>query len=385
MSDSENSSREGSRPQAIPNSSNPNIDRTESKDIYSLQQLHLPCPALPVTSSSSTSTPKDTTGDTNRNIQSPMSEQESVSKSINSSTSSKPVSPKDLVDLEIGPTDPVPLCIQQLENRSLKEESSTQNISTTNLEYASEPQLFSLNEDNSDDVQGQNSKVNLDGDYPLAQQRELFRAPEPYSPAPLPENPMQAVADEQEIQNRRNSWSPLSLLGSVPFPRRNSETVSARRRSSSFFERQHVFDLRKLSERQVFLHWPFFKYFFVRISTSEARDFCAIERNFMSWMKTSLYLAMAGATVLINIRLPMIGNNNDAIRELSDRISASLGYIFFALSALTLLNSMLNYIHAVAGYAQKQSVVENTILTQILVALLALSVLTTNILILATE
>lgn len=178
-----------------------------------------------------------------------------------------------------------------------------------------------------------------------------------------------------EVPHDRAPHRP-SLLQSLGFGARRVSTSSERRR---------VLYLRELSERDLFFK-PLWHTLIVHNSTSEARDFCSIERNFLSGLRASLYLGFAGVAIYIDFRLPTIGSDsgdsNDSPGGVTQRMSLPLGYIFFALSGLSLLASMLNYIHSVAGYSQQHLVVFNTVLMQAVVIVSALSVLATNILLL---
>lgn len=166
-----------------------------------------------------------------------------------------------------------------------------------------------------------------------------------------------------------------------------------------------------------FFSRPFFTSLLLPNNFSEARDADAAERNFLSWLKVSVYLSIAGTAVIINIRFhdrqtvdsppTMTGqfeflqqiaqdlSNNlllkdqyalQSVVETKDyqghQFSLPLGFIFYSLSLLAITVSMVNYVSTINGYLGQKVIVTNSFLTTLAISLIAFVILISNIIVL---
>ncbi|VVT57423.1 uncharacterized protein SAPINGB_P005688 [Magnusiomyces paraingens] len=172
-----------------------------------------------------------------------------------------------------------------------------------------------------------------------------------------------------------------------------------------------------LNSDKTFFSSPFSKPLLLSNNFSEARDADAAERNFLSWLKVATYLSIAGTAVIINIRFHdrknegntslnksgnafLIGvmqslssssitsqqNLLESVVEENDYnghlFSLPLGFVFYSLSFLSILVSIVNYISTINGYFKQRVVVTNSFLTTLTIASISLVILTSNVIVL---
>jgi uncharacterized membrane protein YidH (DUF202 family) len=102
--------------------------------------------------------------------------------------------------------------------------------------------------------------------------------------------------------------------------------------------------------------------------SSDARDHCANERTFLSWLRLAVYLAVVSVAILINFHL------KHKTTELEERLSHPLGLIFFVLSLACLASGFANYIRTIAKYARRQALVQTGAKTQMIFGVVATSI-----------
>lgn len=103
--------------------------------------------------------------------------------------------------------------------------------------------------------------------------------------------------------------------------------------------------------------------------SSDARDHCANERTFLSWLRLAVYLAVVSVAILINFHL------KHKTTELEERLSHPLGLIFFVLSLACLASGFANYIRTIAKYARRQALVQTGAKTQMIFGVVATSII----------
>ncbi|KAK7416060.1 hypothetical protein QQZ08_012142 [Neonectria magnoliae] len=87
-----------------------------------------------------------------------------------------------------------------------------------------------------------------------------------------------------------------------------------------------------------FFQWPYFGPLLVENESSDARDHCANERTFLSYLRLSVYMAVVSIAITLSFHL----KNEPSPLEL--RMAKPLGTIFWALSVMTLFAGVGNYI-----------------------------------------
>ncbi|OQE76800.1 hypothetical protein PENNAL_c0064G01102 [Penicillium nalgiovense] len=114
-------------------------------------------------------------------------------------------------------------------------------------------------------------------------------------------------------------------------------------------------------------------------STSDARDHCANERTFLSWLRLSMYLAVVSLAIIISFHF------RDQPTSLERRMSLPLGIIFWLLSLTSLANGFANYSRTVKKYARKTALVQSGWKTQVIFTVVGTVILGSCILFLSTD
>ncbi|KAI5463441.1 hypothetical protein BGZ63DRAFT_381464 [Mariannaea sp. PMI_226] len=104
--------------------------------------------------------------------------------------------------------------------------------------------------------------------------------------------------------------------------------------------------------KPAFFLWPFLGPLLVQNESSDARDHCANERTFLSYLRLSIYMAVVSIAISLSFHL----KSEPSPIEL--RIARPLGGIFWALSLLTLLAGLCNYITTVNQYSRRAAIVQ---------------------------
>jgi len=87
--------------------------------------------------------------------------------------------------------------------------------------------------------------------------------------------------------------------------------------------------------------------------TSDARDHCANERTFLSWLRLSTYMAIVSVAIVISFHL----KNQPTKLEL--RLALPFGIIFWVLSLACLAAGFANYIKTVMRYSKRSALVQS--------------------------
>lgn len=87
-----------------------------------------------------------------------------------------------------------------------------------------------------------------------------------------------------------------------------------------------------------FWAWPFFGPLLFENQTSDARDHCANERTFLSYLRLSIYMAVVAVAIVLSFHL----RAQPSATELA--MSRPLGILFWLLSVACLLVGLGNYI-----------------------------------------
>jgi uncharacterized membrane protein YidH (DUF202 family) len=87
-----------------------------------------------------------------------------------------------------------------------------------------------------------------------------------------------------------------------------------------------------------FFAWPFFGPLLFANETSDARDHCANERTFLSYLRLSLYMAVVAVAIVLSFHL----KSQPSSAEL--RMAKPLGLVFWGLSVACLFVGLGNYI-----------------------------------------
>jgi uncharacterized membrane protein YidH (DUF202 family) len=114
-------------------------------------------------------------------------------------------------------------------------------------------------------------------------------------------------------------------------------------------------------------------------TTSDARDHCANERTFLSWLRLSMYLAVVAVAIIISFHF------REQPTVLERRMALPLGIIFWLLSLTCLVNGFANYARTVMKYSRKAALVQSGWKTQVVFTVVGTVILGSCILFLSTD
>ncbi|KAK7748535.1 hypothetical protein SLS53_000555 [Cytospora paraplurivora] len=120
-----------------------------------------------------------------------------------------------------------------------------------------------------------------------------------------------------------------------------------------------------------FFVWPFFGPLLFDNTTSDARDNCANERTFLSYLRLSVYMAIVSVAIVLSFHL----KSQPSPAEL--RMAKPLGVMFWVLSVACLFVGLGNYIQTVNKYSRKAAIVQSGIKTQVTMGIVSLAIIAT--------
>jgi uncharacterized membrane protein YidH (DUF202 family) len=100
-------------------------------------------------------------------------------------------------------------------------------------------------------------------------------------------------------------------------------------------------------------------------TASDARDHCANERTFLSYLRLSIYLSVVSLAILISFHLKNQPSHTERV------ISLPLGIVFFVLALMCLSLGFGNYVRTVVRYSRRQALVQSGWKTQAVVGCVA--------------
>lgn len=108
-----------------------------------------------------------------------------------------------------------------------------------------------------------------------------------------------------------------------------------------------------------FLARPFFAPLLFPNDFSDARDHCANERTFLSWLRLSLYMAIVSMAIMLSFHLKSLPTNFEK------RMAGPAGVVFWALSLACLISGCANYVKTVTKYSRRKALVQSGWKTQV--------------------
>lgn len=120
---------------------------------------------------------------------------------------------------------------------------------------------------------------------------------------------------------------------------------------------------------KLFASQPFYAPLLFPNLSSDARDHCANERTFLSWLRLSVYLAVVSVAILINFHLKSQPTN------LEVRLSHPLGFIFWILALACLTTGCGIYMRTVTKYAHRRALVQSGVKTQFIFGVIATAII----------
>jgi len=122
--------------------------------------------------------------------------------------------------------------------------------------------------------------------------------------------------------------------------------------------RPAIIKTRQSSNYTPFLARPLLGALLFPVESSDARDHCANERTFLSWLRLAVYLAVVGVAITVSFHL----KNQPSALEV--KVALPLGTLFWVLSLVCLGAGLSNYIVTVTRYGQRRAIVQTGWKTQ---------------------
>jgi uncharacterized membrane protein YidH (DUF202 family) len=129
----------------------------------------------------------------------------------------------------------------------------------------------------------------------------------------------------------------------------------------------------------LFLSRPLYAPLLFSNVSSDARDHCANERTFLSWLRLAVYMAIVAVAIFINFHL------KHQPTPLEQSMSRPLGIVFWLLSLACLVSGTANYMKTVTKYAGRRALVQSGIKTQVIFGVVATAIIAACALFLGAE
>ncbi|KAI5849218.1 hypothetical protein BZA05DRAFT_402607 [Tricharina praecox] len=113
-------------------------------------------------------------------------------------------------------------------------------------------------------------------------------------------------------------------------------------------------------EAPLILASPFISALVFENTASDARDHCANERNFLSWLRLSIYMCIVSIAIILSFQL----KTEPSLVE--RRMALPLGLIFWALSLVCLGAGLCNYLKTIEKYSKRAAIVQSGAKTQMI-------------------
>ncbi|KAK0390954.1 hypothetical protein NLU13_0457 [Sarocladium strictum] len=129
--------------------------------------------------------------------------------------------------------------------------------------------------------------------------------------------------------------------------------------------------------KNTFFKGPFLSPLLFENESSDARDHCANERTFLSYLRLSIYMAVVSVAITLSFHLK---SQPSAIER---KMAKPLGAVFWALSVATLFVGLGNYIRTINKYGRREAIVQSGWKTQLTLGILASCIVGTCVILLS--
>ncbi|KAK2744838.1 hypothetical protein FQN57_004162 [Myotisia sp. PD_48] len=135
----------------------------------------------------------------------------------------------------------------------------------------------------------------------------------------------------------------------------------------------------RLSKTPIFLTKPLLGSLVLDNQQSDARDHCANERTFLSWLRLSMYLSIVACAIILSFHL------RSAPTSLERQYALPLGLVFWVLSLASLCSGFANYVMTLTKYSRHTALVQSGWKTHLVFSIVAFAIIGTCILFLSTN
>ncbi|EED16967.1 hypothetical protein TSTA_020250 [Talaromyces stipitatus ATCC 10500] len=133
------------------------------------------------------------------------------------------------------------------------------------------------------------------------------------------------------------------------------------------------------STNHIFLARPLLGPLLFENTASDARDHCANERTFLSWIRLAIYLAIVSSAILISFHFSSQPTHIERV------IALPMGIVFWCMSLACLASGFSLYVITVTKYSRRAALVQSGWKTQAVITLMATVIVGCCILFLVTQ
>ncbi|KAF2422375.1 hypothetical protein EJ08DRAFT_701669 [Tothia fuscella] len=130
-------------------------------------------------------------------------------------------------------------------------------------------------------------------------------------------------------------------------------------------------------DRTVFTERPWLGPLLFDNNSSDARDHCANERTFLSWLRLSTYMAIVSVAIMISFHLKQRPST------IERRLALPLGIMFWFLALATLISGVANYCKTVTRYSRRAALVQSGWKTEMVFTIVAVAIVAACVLFLS--
>ena len=98
---------------------------------------------------------------------------------------------------------------------------------------------------------------------------------------------------------------------------------------------------------------PIFGSLLFENNASDARDHCANERTFLSWLRLAVYMAIVSVAIVVSFHL------QNQPTDVERRFALPFGIVFWLLSLACLGSGLANYLRTVTRYSRRAALVQS--------------------------
>jgi len=129
----------------------------------------------------------------------------------------------------------------------------------------------------------------------------------------------------------------------------------------------------------VFTERPWFGPLLFDNNSSDARDHCANERTFLSWLRLSVYMAVVSVAIMCSFHLK---HQPTAIER---RLALPMGIIFWLLALACMVSGVAHYYRTVTMYSRRAALVQSGWKTEVVFTVVATAIVAACVLFLSTN
>ncbi|KAI9865302.1 MAG: hypothetical protein M1824_003456 [Vezdaea acicularis] len=129
----------------------------------------------------------------------------------------------------------------------------------------------------------------------------------------------------------------------------------------------------------LFLAPPFLGPLLFPNADSDARDHCANERTFLSWLRLSLYMAIVAVAIVISFHI------KNEPTKVERKTAYPVGLVFGALALACLGSGVAGYVRTVQRYGERRAMVQSGWKTQVVFTVVAAVIVAACVLFLSTN